>query len=224
MQSIYPELALSGRKNEGSRTDSVFIPITQVCTRGVTLTVEMNIQWKESTKLKYYEVFKYNDEEGLKTFKEATTNTNHLSKIFDTKKSLDVQTKKFLKRLKGFINQSFKKIKISNRPDIDLNKLYDKRRYLRSKNTKESKKELRNVETELAEKYSVKMYETIKEEIKNIDSEDGGFNSGRLWKLKKKLSPKYDDPPTAMKNLNGEILTDKKKYIRRSHKTLPESF
>ena len=37
MKSIYPELALSGSKNEGARTDSVFIPISQVCTRGVTL-------------------------------------------------------------------------------------------------------------------------------------------------------------------------------------------
>ena len=37
IKSIYPELAISGRKNVGAMTDSVFIPISQVCTKGVTL-------------------------------------------------------------------------------------------------------------------------------------------------------------------------------------------
>ena len=37
IKSIYPELALDGRNNECARTDSVFFPISQVCTRGVTL-------------------------------------------------------------------------------------------------------------------------------------------------------------------------------------------
>ena len=38
MESIYPELALCGSKNECGRTETVFFPISQVCTRGVTLT------------------------------------------------------------------------------------------------------------------------------------------------------------------------------------------
>ena len=36
-KGIYPELALYGSKNECARTDTVFFPISQVCTRGVTL-------------------------------------------------------------------------------------------------------------------------------------------------------------------------------------------
>ena len=51
------------------------------------------------------------------------------------------------------------------------------------------------------------MYQYTKEEINCIDSEDGGFNSGKLWKLKKKLSPANYDPPTAMKDKTGKILT-----------------
>ena len=35
---IYPELARYSSKNECARTDTVFFPISQVCTRGVTLT------------------------------------------------------------------------------------------------------------------------------------------------------------------------------------------
>jgi hypothetical protein len=38
MDSIYPELALYGSKNECARTATVFFPVSQVCARGVTLT------------------------------------------------------------------------------------------------------------------------------------------------------------------------------------------
>ena len=38
IKSIYAELALSGGKNERAVTDTVFSPISQVCTRGVILT------------------------------------------------------------------------------------------------------------------------------------------------------------------------------------------
>ena len=34
-------------------------------------------------------------------------------------------------------------------------------------------------------KYSERMYKNIKGEIGNIDSEYGGVNSGKLWKLRK---------------------------------------
>ena len=141
-----------------------------------TITAVMDVEWKESNKLSCVEVFKFNDEEGLKTFQNLTTTTNHLSKIFDPDKSLNTQTKKFIKILKGFVNQCFTKVKISNKPDNELDNLYDKRRYLRSQKTAQSKTELQKVETELAEKYSDKMYDNIKEELKNIDGEDGGFN------------------------------------------------
>ena len=39
MESIYPELALYGSKNEFARTDTVFFPLSQVCTTVVTLGV-----------------------------------------------------------------------------------------------------------------------------------------------------------------------------------------
>ena len=52
------------------------------------------------------------------------------------------------------------------------------------------------------------MYNKIKNKVAGMDdSEDGGFNAGRLWKLKKKLSPKMSDPPTAMVSSEGRLLT-----------------
>ena len=42
------------------------------------------------------------------------------------------------------------------------------------------------------------MARKIRSELKEVNSEEGGFNPGKFWKLDKKLSPKQTDPPTAM--------------------------
>ena len=55
--------------------------------------------------------------------------------------------------------------------------------------------------------FAQKNYDIIKEEIKNIDCEEGGVHSGHLWNLKKKLSPKCREPPTAMLDDMGNLLT-----------------
>ena len=59
----------------------------------------------------------------------------------------------------------------------------------------------------MADKCAQRNYETIKEEIDKIDCQEGGVNSSHLWKLKKKLSPKCRDPPTAMLDLKGNLVT-----------------
>ena len=70
-----------------------------------TINVELDIEWKEDTPTTSTEVFNFNDTDSLKMFKTLTTETDQMSKIFDTDKNLNVQTKKFIKRLNGFINQ-----------------------------------------------------------------------------------------------------------------------
>ena len=85
--------------------------------------------------------------------------------------------------------------------------MFNLRRGLRNKTDVKSKHDLEEVEKKLADMCAQKNYETIKEEIENIDCEEGGVNSGHLWKLKKKLSPKCRDPPTAMLDNMGNLLT-----------------
>ena len=159
-----------------------------------TIDVVLDIAWREDKTVSYVEVYKFTDRESLAKFKTLTTNTNQLSKIFDTEKDLNIQTKKFLKRLNGFVNQSFKKVKITNKPDKVLESLYNKRRILRSQTSETSKLELAKVDEELADKYSEKMFKQIKDELEDKESKDGGFNSGKLWKLNKKLSLNNADP------------------------------
>ena len=44
------------------------------------------------------------------------------------------------------------------------------------------------------------MYQIVKEEVEKVNSDEGVFNSGHLWRLKSKLRPKLNDYPTAMTN------------------------
>ena len=172
------------------------------------INTRLNIKWN-SKKAKVMEVFNYKDVKSLGMFKAETTNTDCLSKIIDLDKPIDVVAKKFMKRLSGVIHKCFNKVKIVDKEDKRLQKLYNTRRVLRNKSDDESVLKLEEVEKELSEKYADIMCKKIMGEIKDVgDSEDGGYSAGRLWKLKKKLSPKHTEPPTAMLNSKGKLLTN----------------
>ena len=172
------------------------------------INTRLNIEWSPRT-AKVFEVFKYKDKVALKKFKEETTNTDKLSKIFDSDKPIDIVTKKFIKRLKGFVHQCFQKVKIIEKEDKVLDKLYNERRILRTKSDEESEVKLDAIEKELGENYSEVMMKKVMHEIKDIgDSEDGGFNAARLWKLRKKLSPRFSEAPAAMISAEGVLLTN----------------
>ena len=54
----------------------------------------------------------------------------------------------------------------------------------------------------------VKNYRTIQTETGEIDcDEEAGFHTCRHWKLKQKLCPKARDPPTAMVDDEGNLVT-----------------
>lgn len=105
-----------------------------------------------------------------------------------------------------------------------MEKLNDKRRYLRTKTDSKSRDELELIDSELAEKYAETNYRKINEELKAFKGEDGGFNPRLLWKLKKKLSPKQSEPPTAMKDADGNLLTDDKDIVEESVKHYKKVF
>ena len=82
--------------------------------------------------------------------------------------------------------------------------VFSKRRILRNKTDENSKLELEEVDQELSEKYSNVMSRKILNEVKGMeDTTDGGFNTGKLWRLKKKLLPKPAEPPTVMQSSGG---------------------
>ena len=74
------------------------------------------------------------------------------------------------------------------------------------------------MEERLADKYAEGIFNQIKDEIKNIKHDEGGLNSGNLWRLKNKLNKKYPEPPTAMKDDTGNLLTEKKDILEHTVK------
>ena len=69
---------------------------------------------------------------------------------------------------------------------------------------------MKEVEKELADKMADDLFSIVKEEVKNIESDEGGFNSGHLWNLTRKLRPKLNNKPTAMLNQEGKLVTSHK--------------
>ena len=78
---------------------------------------------------------------------------------------------------------------------------------MRTKDDDESKAALEDLEEELIDRYSERMYHKVKDEIKGLNNKEGGYNPGHLWKLKQKLSPRHSEPPTAIKDKDGKLLT-----------------
>ena len=59
----------------------------------------------------------------------------------------------------------------------------------------------------------------MKEEVSKINSETGGFNSGHLWQLKKKISGKKNNPMAAVMDQQGNLVTTKEeiKEVTKKH-------
>ena len=78
----------------------------------------------------------------------------------------------------------------------------------------------------MAEKVGDEIYGKVHKEVSLIDSECGGNFHGNFWKLKKMLFPKSNEPTTAMKDGDGNIITndsDIKKETIKNYKKLFEN-
>ena len=92
------ETIMKGKKNKIAKTKS---------DHNIILT-KLQLEWSEN----YHdvvEVFNFKSKEAQETFFNKTNTTRDLIKVFESNKSLNIQTKKFVKRLNGFIQQCFKK-------------------------------------------------------------------------------------------------------------------
>lgn len=135
-------------------------------------------------------------------FKEHTNKTC-MSEIFDSKKDLNILTKKFLKRLDGCISDCFQKNRTTKKGNSKIIKLYEK---LHTYKDDIDNKEAKIIEDKIAEE----TFKKILDETKGMDSESGGFNVGHMWNLKSKRIPKNSDVPTAMRDSSGKLITIQK--------------
>ena len=173
-----------------------------------SIITKFNINWTKKERPCRQEIFNFKDMVGQRKFKEMTSNSTKLSSIFDTQDSIEVQSKKFLKQLSKMLHQCFKKIRVKDTINVEINKLFDKQKCLKMKTDIKSKQLLQNVEDELAEKMADDLYKIVKEEVDIVKSDEGGFNSGHLWRLKNKLRYKTNNPPTAIEDKDGKLVTN----------------
>ena len=160
------------------------------------------------------EIFNLKNKDCQEQFKKMTTDTKVLSTAFREDEDLNISANRFMKRLDKMINACFKKIRIG-KPLVnhEVNKLFERRKNLKNKDDPKSQLELVKVENKLSEMCAEENLKKIKEEVEGINCETGGVNSGNLWKLKKKLCPKSRDPPTAMKDEDGNLVTSSDKIL-----------
>ena len=168
--------------------------------------------WNKEDKPERKASYNFKDKKSLAKFKMMTNKGTFLSEVFaNEKKDIEVKTKQFLKRLKGCITKCFNKIRIrKQRKDKKLEELFEKRRKLKGNKDETSIEELANVEEMLALHCASKNYQIVKEACDGLTCGDGGVNVNKMWKMKKQLKGKYCEPPTAIIDEHGNLVTDAK--------------
>ena len=104
-----------------------------------------------------------------------------LSSVFNSNDNLDIQTKRFIKRLDGSIAKCFNKVRVNNKG-------------MKMNNSMKVLKELINK--------------------KEANRED--LSEHKLWLIKRRLCPKYREPPSAMLDKHGNLLTDNRSVLNRA--------
>ena len=121
----------------------------------------------------------------------------------------------FAKKLDGCIALSFKKIRINkNRKDKSV-ELFSRLQDLNNKDDDVSKEEKTKVLNDIAAEAN-SSFKKVRDEIDKMKTNKGGMSEHQIWKLNKKLCPRSKDPPTAMLDGKGNLLTENKAIERRA--------
>ena len=115
----------------------------------------------------------------------------------------------------GCIALGFNKIRISkNRKDKGV-ELFSRLQDLNNKDDDVSKEEQTKVLNDIAAEANSN-FKKVRDEIDKMKTNEGGMSEKQIWKLKKKLCPRSKDPPTAMLDGKGNLLTENKAIERRA--------
>ena len=88
-------------------------------------------------------------------------------------------------------------------------------RFLKGKEDDKSKQDFEAVVKAIAEN-AENNFSKLKQQLDKIKPDDGLVNAHEMWKLRKKMCPKNSDPPTAMTDKNGNLLTSDKAIQSRA--------
>ena len=187
------------------------------------IIAKFNLSLKEDTDQDRIDIFDFKNKDSQQRFKEYTTNTKMLSSVFNSDEDIDILTNRFMKKLKGCIAMSFRKIRINNKTkSSEAEKLHERMTKLKMTKDDESKQEEMNEIVKELAKLSEENYNKVKDEIEKAKSNKGGMNSKQIWKMKKRSCPKSKDPPTAMLDSKGNLLMSNKAIENRAIEVFKE--
>ena len=115
------------------------------------IITQFNVHWDKQVRKVRVEMYNLKNKECQDKFKDLTSQHEILSSSLSSKDDLNTSTRKFLKSLNKCITKCFKKIRIVDKPNKEMDKLFDERRKLRNKTDENSRKELEMVENKLSE-------------------------------------------------------------------------
>ena len=140
-----------------------------------SIITHLKSSWNKKLNNKAVEIYNFKDENGLKKFRDMTSNGTFLSEVFHSEsKSVTVKTKTFMKRLNFVLSQCFRKVRVKQtRQNKKMEELLNKRRILRPKSDEQSMSSLEKVEEELSQMCSEDNYKAIQEACKGLTCEGG---------------------------------------------------
>ena len=181
-----------------------------------SIITEFDCQIIKDTDEKKLELYDLKDKDSQVKFKAYTTETNMLSSIFNKDSDdIDTLTCRLIKKINGSIAINFKKKRVSTNKECESDRLYNRMRYLKGKEDDQSKTELEAVTKAIADNAENNFYK-LKQQLDKIKPDSGGVNAHEMWKLRKKMCPKNRDPPTAMTDKKGNLLTSDKAIQNRA--------
>ena len=129
-----------------------------------------------------------------------------LSSIFDSKENINILINGFIKKLDGCIKANFNRVRVNKNKQTEYENLYNQLRLPKGKEDQKSIKQPNNVINAIAKEAEHK-YDKVVQELKTMKPDGCKINSQKFWNLKKKICPKSKDPPSAMVDSDGNLLT-----------------
>ena len=173
-------------------------------------TEYMDLELKiENIKPGREEFYNFKNKKGQILFKRMTSNTSDFTECFKNMLPLSAQINNWLQVLDTYSRKSFKKIRIKSRSMKPISKkiatLIDTRNGEKIENVREAlEKKVADYEAEEKRNKLMEQFSQYKDNPENI-------NVANMWKILKKLWPKFGyTVPTAKKNHQGKLITGAK--------------
>ena len=186
-----------------------------------TILSHFNCMVATNNKKEKIQVYNLRNKECQAKFKAFTTKTKMFSTIFDGSNDINILTERLIKKINGSIATNFTKRRIAFKDAATKDdNLYKSMRELKGKTDEKSGGKMKEITDALAEK-AEQNFVKLKEELSKIKT-NGVIDAKQMWKLRKKMCPNSRDPPTAILDRHGNLLTSDEAIENRALEVFTE--